>query len=144
MSEAMRELAVLHERDLRERYPSLPGYAFPKSKFDDTKANGLTKCIVTFVKLKGGHIQRTNTTGIVRNGKWTRGGGTIGAADLTGIFNGVPFSIEVKIGRDKMSEAQTKQAESITRAGGKFFEARSFQEFRDWWSENFEPKPTTK
>lgn len=56
--------------------------------------------------------------------------GVPGQADISGILapSGKRLEIEVKVGRDKMSEQQQKFAAMIRRAGGVYIEARSVED----------------
>lgn len=137
-------LKELHQADQKAKYPSIPDHAFPKTKFEDKSANGLTRCITRYITLRGGYAARVNSTGIMRKGKWTRSGATVGFPDITGVFQGRSFSIEVKVGRDKMSDVQVKQAEAITRAGGLYHISKNFEIFHRWWHDAVEPLTETK
>lgn len=119
------------------KYPSIPDYAIVTRKYNDGNANGLTRCILDFIKLKGGYSVRVNTQGQMRGGKWTKGTTTPGTPDISAIVNGKAISVEIKVGRDTLSEAQIKQAELIQAAGGLYYVARDFEGFYKWFGENF-------
>jgi hypothetical protein len=95
----------------------VPDFARIPAKYCDLKTNGLTTCVADFLRLKGAYVARVNTTGIVRKGKYTKGGGTVGAADLNAIIAGRSVQIEIKAGKDKLSDAQIKQGEKIKAPG---------------------------
>ena len=118
----------------REKYPNLPESARYIGKFSKT-ANGLTKCIMEYVKLRGGFCARINTMGVIRSGKWTRSGSTLGMPDLQGVFNGLPFYVEVKHGQDRLSEIQRKRIAELEEAGAKVFVAHDFEGFFEWFNE---------
>lgn len=117
------------------------GYAMQIKPYKDTTANALTNAIEDFIKHIGGYANRITTTGTMRkiNGRmtWTKGNSNKGAADIRILFNGKSVDVEVKIGKDQMSEAQYKEKERVERAGGLYFVARSFPDFLQWWLEHF-------
>lgn len=140
------QLKHLHLADLEKRYPDAfrlsDGYKQKVNPYSDKTANGLTRCIIDWITYNGGDAMRINTTGTMRkiNGamKWTRSGMRKGTADIHAIIGGKAVSIEIKIGRDRMSTYQHKERERIERAGGMYFVARSMTEFITWYNQNFE------
>ncbi|MDP1843392.1 MAG: hypothetical protein Q8K64_08230 [Sediminibacterium sp.] len=110
--------------------------------YDDTSANGLTKCIIDWINFKGGSATRINCTGQVRriNGemKWTPGTTRIGVSDVHACVKGRHCSIEVKIGKDRMSEAQYKEQGRIEAAGGLYYVAKDMESFVEWYSKTFD------
>lgn len=110
----------------------------------DTTANGLTACIVDWINLNGGSATRISTTGQVRkiNGemKWAHGNTRKGTADIHACINGRHCSIEVKIGRDKMSDYQYKEKVRIEIAGGLYFVATNMEDFVSWYNTHFNLK----
>ncbi|TAN14112.1 MAG: hypothetical protein EPN37_12295 [Chitinophagaceae bacterium] len=141
-----KQLKYLHLRDIEKRYPDAfrlsGGYKQRLKPYKDTTANGLTKCIIDFIRYNGGDAQRINTTGIYRkvNGqmKWTHSGMRRGTADIHAIIKGKAVSIEIKIGKDRMSEFQHKERERIEKAGGLYFMAKDMPDFIKWYQSNFE------
>ena len=122
-----------------------PDYV-PKTAYTDKTANGLTKCIVHWLNLNGWQAERISTTGryidnskvvtdILGNkkkigtGKYIKGSGTNGSADISATIKGRSIKIEVKIGKDKQSDAQKKYQEMIEKAGGVYFIATDFDDF---------------
>ncbi len=122
-----------------------PDYV-PKTTFTDKTANGLTKCIVSWLNLNGWQAERISTTGRyidnskivtdvlgnrkkIGSGKYIKGSGTNGSADISATIKGRSIKIEVKIGKDKQSDAQKKYQEMIEKAGGVYFIATDFDEF---------------
>jgi hypothetical protein len=128
-----------------ERYPSIPPAYHVKTKWDDKTANGLTKAICSFIQYNGYQAERINTMGVAREkrttgGKligvtWTKGTTTKGSADISATIRGRSVKIEVKIGKDRQSEAQKKYQEDIERAGGVYLIARDFDSFVEWFDE---------
>jgi hypothetical protein len=117
------------------------GYEMKVKPYRDKTANDLTKTIIDFINFSGGDANRINTQGQLRkiNGrmKWTHGSTRRGTADIHAIYQGRHISIEIKIGNDKQSEEQRKEAERVTRAGGFYYVAKDMQSFLEWWQEKF-------
>lgn len=117
------------------------GYEMKVKPYKDATANDLTKSIIDFIIFSGGDANRINCQGQVRkiNGRmvWTHGATRKGSADVHAIYKGRHISIEIKIGRDKQSEDQIKEAERITRAGGLYFVAKDMPSFLEWWQKHF-------
>ena len=127
---------------------------------DDT-ANGLTRLIIDCIRHDGGQAERINTTGIpidtrqevtdilghrhmIGSLTWRKGGSTVGSADISATINGRSVKIEVKIGKDRQSEAQRRYQQAIEQAGGLYFIARNFTEFHSWYRQNFMQKGGTR
>lgn len=117
-----------------------------KTVYTDKTANGLTKCIVHWLNLNGWQAERISTTGRyidnskvvtdvlgnkkkIGTGKYIKGSGTNGSADISATIKGRSIKIEVKIGKDKQSDAQKKYQEMIEKAGGVYFIATDFDDF---------------
>lgn len=113
-SSAVRELEAMADGDARRRYPTVP-YLAPRTFRDDT-ANGLTKCITAFLKLKGWQAERISTTGrpidrtrtytdvmgmrrTVGRVEWIRGTTTRGSADISATIAGRSVKVEGRPGR---------------------------------------------
>lgn len=117
------------------------GYKMEVKPYKDDTANALTRSIEDFVKHIGGYANRISTTGQMRkiDGRmqWTKGNSNKGAADVRILFNGRSIDVEIKIGKDRMSEAQYKEQQRVESAGGLYFIARSFPEFLEFWLSHF-------
>lgn len=126
-----------------EKHPSFPEAYFVKKKWDDKTANGLTKAITSFIQFNGYQAERINTMGVARENKrtdgkvigvtWTKGTTTAGSADISATIRGRSVKIEVKVGKDRQSDAQKRYQESIERAGGVYLIARDFDSFVEWF-----------
>lgn len=121
----------------RQKYPNFPPDYVPAPKRTDKTANGLTRCIIDMIVLHGGLAERVNVMGRQINGRWTRSHSLRGTADIHATFAGRTIAIEVKIGKDRQSEAQKAYQERIERAGGVYFIAKDFATFAQWFNENF-------
>lgn len=131
---------------LKERYPSFPEHAIPVPKYSDATANGLTKCIIDLILFSGGHAERISNQGQYRDNTkistdvlgrqrtigtkgWTKGQGQNGTADISALYRGKSFRIEVKINKDKMSDAQKKYKEQVEMAGAYYIIAKNYDDF---------------
>jgi len=123
-------------------------------KHRDDTANGLTKCILAYIKFKGGQAERINTMGIPKDNRkqvtdimghcrtigsveWRTSGTTKGSADISATIRGRSVKIEVKVGKDRMSAAQRQYKATIEAAGGLYYIARDFTGFVKWYNDNF-------
>lgn len=141
--------ALLHELKLKRyavTHPNFPPDYIPKTMYKDSTANGLTRAICDFINYQGYQAERINTMGTAREKKttagkvigvtWTKGTSTAGSADISATIKGRSVKIEVKIGKDRQSEAQKRYQENIERAGGIYIIAKDFDSFVEWY-ENF-------
>lgn len=151
-SRAVKMLESMAMDAARLRLPDVPHLA-PRT-FRDDSANGLTKCIIAFLTLSGHQAERINSTGrpvdhrqtitdvlghrrTIGTLTWIKGTGTRGTADISATIAGRSVKIEVKFGADRQSEAQRRYQDEVEKAGGLYYVARSFAEFRDWYNETF-------
>jgi Holliday junction resolvase len=147
-SEALRELERLDLEDRLKKYPNAPAHAIAPARFNDRTSNGLTQCILRWLRLKGFYAVRVTTTGrklkdtfvvdvIGRTrmmaGQWIPGTTRTGTADIHAVINGRHCSIEVKVSGDRMSMAQEKTRKDVERAGGSYIIASDFQTFYIWF-----------
>jgi len=140
------KLQELYLKDFKEKYPNVPGHCIPMQKFNDTTANGLTKTIIMFIQYIGGQAERVSSMGrmidnrkvstdvlgrqrTIGTMKYIPGTSTNGTADISAIYKGISFKIEVKIGSDRQSEAQKKYQQEVERAGAVYIIAKDFDNF---------------
>ena len=126
-------------------HPNIPPNYIVKTVYKDQTANGLTKAICDWINLHGYQAERINTMGTAREKKttggkvigvtWTKGTSTAGSADISATIKGRSVKIEVKIGKDRQSEAQKRYQENIERAGGTYYIARNFDDFVDFFND---------
>jgi len=136
-------LKAVEFKYLSYRYPTAPGHTIPFTVYSDKTANGLTKCICDFLNFSDYQAERINTMGVFRRsrrtdgtmteGQWTKGTGTPGSADISATIYGRSVKIEVKIGKDRQSEAQKNYQAMIERSGGTYFIAKDFDLFLEWF-----------
>lgn len=151
-SEALKHLETLAFERLRERYPNTPVQYLPNERFSDLTANQLTKSILTWLRLNGWQAERIACTGryidqtkvvsdVIGNqrrigsGKWIAPSMQPGTADISAIIGGRSVKIEVKVGRDRQSEAQKAYQKQIEQAGGVYWIATSFENFLQQYME---------
>jgi hypothetical protein len=148
----MTALQLLQQMDFeakRDLYKSTPLHAIPKTKFSDKTSNGLTQCILTWLKLHNHYATRINTMGRklkdtvivdvigrahITPGKWVPGTTRKGTSDIHSVINSKHASIEVKVGRDTMSDDQIKTKQQVENSGGLFFIAKDFESFMIWYN----------
>lgn len=113
------------------------GYAMKTKPYRDDTANGLTRSIIDWITFNGGSAARISSQGQMRviRGikKWTKGSTRKGVADIHAVHNGRHISIEVKIGKDKMSPYQSEEQRRIESAGGLYFTAKTMPAFIEWF-----------
>jgi hypothetical protein len=131
--EAVKELERMADAEARMLHPTCPHLA-PRT-FKDDSANGLTKCITTYLRLKGAFCSRVNNTGIFdkRLNRYRPGTSRKGLPDILGTYQGKSLMIEVKYSKDRMSESQEKIRDEQKKSGGLFFIAHNFTEFKNWF-----------
>lgn len=134
----MKSLIEMDLKDKKKKYPNVPEFAFPKLKVKQN-ANGLTQAIIKFLSFKGHFATRTSSAGryLVKDKRWIPGTTRKGYPDIQATVNGRSLHIEVKIGKDKMSEAQLKVKQEIESAGGLYFIAKDFDSFENYYNGTF-------
>ena len=137
-----------YEHDCKQCNPSYIPYVH-KVVFTDKTANGLTKCVITWIKLHGYQAERISTQGTYiqgktvgtgfygvkqTKGKYIPGQGTKGSADISATLKGgLSVKIEIKM-KDRQSDAQKQYQSDIERAGGQYWLVRSMDDFIDKWN----------
>lgn len=136
---------------LKERYPSFPEHAIPVPKYSDSTANGLTKCVIDFLNYSGHQAERVSSMGrmidkrkdsidvmgntrVIGSLTYIKGTSTNGTADISSIINGKSVKIEIKIGKDRQSQAQKDYQLATEKAGGIYLITKSFDEFMAQYS----------
>lgn len=129
--------------------------------YSDKTANGLTRCIIDFLTFSEWQAERINSSGRmvdrryaytdvlghrrqIGSVEWAKGTGTKGTADISATIAGRSVKIEVKIGRDRQSEAQKQYQERIEKSGGIYFIATSMTDFLKWYNQKFEQYDTSR
>lgn len=119
--------------DAAAKHPSIAPQHLAPRKFRDDSANSLTQCITSYAKLCGCFASRLNNQGVYRNGKFTRSTARRGLPDVVVTLNGKSLFIEVKVGRDKMSQYQEAVRDDQQKSGGLYFVAHDFSSFKTFF-----------
>lgn len=133
-SEAIKELEKAYHTAKKLKHPLVPHQNLVYTTFRDDKTNDLTKCVLAYTRLKGFFIERISNTGSFYNGKWVKGSGTNGTADLSAIIHGKAVKIEIKCKatKDRQSEAQKRYQSQVEKAGAIYLIVGTFEEFYYW------------
>jgi len=119
-------------------------------QYKPSTANGLTRCVIDWIKFNGGQAERISVTGrmvdntkvvsdvmghrrIVGSVSYQKSSMTKGSADISAIINGRSVKIEIKIGRDRQSDAQRAYQNAVEKAGGTYLIVKTLDEFVQWW-----------
>lgn len=143
MSTALAHLNALADQHKAERSPSFPAKFIPRSKYNDRDSNGLTTCIVNYCNLTGHFATRLASTGTYRAdvGRYIPSQQRAGLPDVFAVVDGRAVFVEVKIGADRLSDAQKETIANLEKAGASVFIARDFQTFYDWFAAQFLTAP---
>ncbi|SFF11919.1 hypothetical protein SAMN05216167_12945 [Spirosoma endophyticum] len=141
MNIALSNLCQLADSAKIAKYPTVKRNYIPKSKYDDSTANGLTACVMDWLRLNGHFCARINTGGIYdeKLRKYRPSGATLGVPDVLACIRGIFCGFEIKIGTDKMSLEQKDVARQIESSLGYFVEVRSFEQFYEWYEQVTKP-----
>ena len=108
----------------------------PAKKAQPETANQITRNILRVINMQFGCVAyRVNNVGVWDEAKQIHRGGNTekGLPDIWACIRGKFVVIEVKAGKDKMSEHQEARRQEIERAKGVYFVARSTDEFFKWF-----------
>jgi len=143
-------LKELYIDDCKKQYPNVPRQYIPAPKYTDKTANGLTRCIIDYIRFAGGQAERINCTGRIIDSResttdvlghvrtigklhYIKTAGQRGTADISATIQGRSVKIEVKIGADRQSDAQKEYQRQIEQSGGLYFVAKDFEQFLSWY-----------
>ena len=131
--ESVKALEDLATAEARRRHPSMPHLA-PRV-FRDDSTSGLTGCITAYLKLQGAFVSRLDNMGVYdrRTGRYRPGTNRKGLPDVVCTYQGKSIFIEVKHGRDRMSEHQEKIRQEHEQCGGLYYVAKDFTQFKNWF-----------
>lgn len=101
-----------------------------------SEATILTSNVIDYVYRKGGYAWRASSTGIFDSsaGRW-RAAAKKGVSDVLAVYQGRAFAIEIKIGKDRLSLEQTGFLNNFAHAGGSWYVASYFDDFKIWFDE---------
>lgn len=145
-SDGLKELEQLSNRKKVDSHPLIPPHARVATKWRDDSANGLTKCVLTWLTLNCHKAWRQSAEGRYRQGNQytdcigrvhiAKGqyipGTNTGHGDVASVINGQFVSWEIKM-KDKQSPKQKRFQEEVEASGGKYFIVRSFDEFMGYY-----------
>lgn len=151
----IKKLRSLHYQHWQRRYPNTDPKYYPRPNYSDGTANGLTRCILDYLNLSGHQAERISSEGRVIDtrqtvtdcvGRQKTIGGirraysttTNGTADVAAVVGGRAVKIEIKVGKDRQSEAQRRYQQAVERAGGLYYIARDFASFYEWFQATFQ------
>ncbi|MFD1144549.1 VRR-NUC domain-containing protein [Larkinella insperata] len=140
---AFQHLNALADQHKAARHPSFPAKYTPSSKYSDRDANGLTRCIVDYLNLSGHFGTRLASTGTYRADlqKFVHSQQRAGLPDVFGVVDGRAVFVEVKVGKDRLSDVQKQTIHQLEQAGAWVYVADSFQGFYDWFKVEFLTPP---
>lgn len=101
-----------------------------------SQSNELTRKIISFIYPKFGFAWRQNSTGIVDPIKGFRTGAKKGVSDILACVSGKFVAIEIKIGKDRLSDEQVGFIKSIQFTGGVAMVVSSWEDFQEQWEQN--------
>jgi len=151
-SEAIKELENLEFELQKAKYPN---FRYPvKPKRTDATTNGLTKCVISYIKLNGFHAERINSTGAIKDNRttstdvlgnirtigsvqWIKSNTQTGTSDISATIKGRSVKIEIKClfsGDRYQSESQKEYQRQIENSGGIYIIVRTFEDFYNWFN----------
>lgn len=139
----LQHLAALDLETKRQRHPNMPAYAVPASKFSDKTANDLTRAIVRLFQVHGHFATRLQSTGTFRDDlkMYVPSQQRKGLPDVFAVVGGRAVFVEIKAGKDRLSDDQKKAISLLTMAGAAVYVATTFQDFYDWFLSFSEEEP---
>lgn len=129
---------------IRHRQIAFAPELLAKGKKKKSPANELASFVIDHVKSVGGTARRVNTQGQYdeKTGKWRTSGMRKGFEDVDACvpvyFNthscgrfkiGVKVAVEIKIGKDQLSEYQVKRKAELAESGGYYIIASTKEQF---------------
>lgn len=151
-SESVKKLENLAFENKIKKYPN---FLYPiKTVYTDKTSNGLTKCVIDYIKLRGYHAERINSTGGLKDNRttskdvlgnirtvgsieWIKSTTQAGTADVSATIQGRSVKIEIKCkatGDRYQSQAQIEYQKQIENAGGIYIVVRTFDDFYSWFN----------
>lgn len=155
-------LNLLYQNYIKLRYPNLPqiAIAYPSYFKASNTTNGLTKCIVAYIRLNGWQCERISTSGrvidntkIVTNclggvkkigsSRYIPSTSSVGSADISATIDGASIKIEVKNKKtkDRLSDNQVTYGALIDFSGGVYYIVKDFESFQEWFDSKYSVNP---
>ncbi|MBO0937866.1 VRR-NUC domain-containing protein [Fibrella sp. HMF5335] len=118
------------------KHPTLPPHARIKAKYSDKSANDLTRCIVDFFTYSGHFATRLQSVGTYREDlkKFVGSQQRRGLPDVFAVVHGRAVHVEIKVGKDQLSNDQKEAIADLQKSGAAVYVARDFQGFFDWFN----------
>jgi len=99
-------------------------------------ATELTNKVIDLIYRFNGYAWRAESSGIFdKNLGGYRTAPKKGVADVLACYRGRLIAVEIKIGKDSLSDEQDGFLKNIIAAGGLAVVAKDFEEFTKWWIE---------
>lgn len=139
MRTALHHLAAL---DLTERKAKHPTMRYMKAdSFSDKDANALTQAVIRWCELHTPFASRMQSTGQYRADlqRFVPSQQRAGMPDVYTVILGRAVHIEIKRGKDRLSDVQKNCIDDLLKSGAAVFVARDFQTFHDWFNLTFPP-----
>jgi hypothetical protein len=156
MKTAIQELKAISLEQNRRKYPHLPEAVRVPYPYNDRDANGLTRCIIDYIRFMGFQAERISVVGrVIDNRKvytdvlghtrtiggyrWIKPSMQPGTADISATIQSISVKIEVKCKatNDRQSEAQKQYQAEVENAGGLYVIATDFEQFYNWYQKEF-------
>ena len=102
----------------------------------DETANQLTRRIVSHVRANGGFATRLQSTGTYRDDlkKYVPNQQVSGLPDVFAVVEGRAVFVEVKAGKDRLSDVQKQTIAALEQAGAWVYVAHNFEGFQEWFT----------
>ena len=143
MKTALTHLCQLADERKAAKHPTLPAHARVKAKYSDQDANSLTRAVVDYLTLSGHFATRLQSTGTYRAdlNRYVPSQQRKGMPDVFAVVEGRAVHIEIKVGKDRLSDDQKQAISDLQQAGASVFVATTFQGFYDWFIAEFQTAP---
>lgn len=149
---AIIELEKLYLKEYYKKFSSIPENLRFAPAYNDKTANGLSKCVIDWLRLNNWQSERISVTGRyidnskivtdclghtrkIGQGKYIPASMQRGTSDLSATILGRSIKIELKIGRDKQSKYQKEYQKQVEAAGGVYYIAKDFDSFLLWYKD---------
>lgn len=97
-------------------------------------ANELTNQIIDFIYRQGGYAWRASSVGVFDTKQMHfRAAAKKGVSDILACYKGFLIAVEVKIGKDRLSDEQVGFMRNVIHTGGRAFVATDLEQFKAEW-----------
>jgi hypothetical protein len=138
VNSALQILCQLADVRKAEQSPNFPARYIPNSRYNDRDANGLIRCLVDYLNFSGHFATHLGSTGAYRVNwqrlvSWQQ---QVELPDVFAVVGGRAMLIEVKHGKDQLSEARKRTIFELQKAGALIYIAHEFESFYYWFEQN--------